>query len=691
MEPAQAPFKTFAIDVAPSGIHESPESKSIWFFHRLGDSAAYIFPSAMANVFSVKKDAIAKVLRRGKMPKESVTHNERKALIDLGLLKTMQGAHTPSFLRFDLAGPLFKHFGCDLLWESVRDELERLKKENLLEREAPREDGTALTQSLLLLDLAKPRRQALAEHLLSSEATEELVGMKDFCCTENNSQRLKRAPLREKSWKHYRQCIMRFYGYVSRMHPRLGFKLNHFTREDLVTEYMDHLRVSVGARGEQPRKGKSGIHTIKAFLDAGIKAVQYAYRAKGPSYAGVPSYRILLDHASEMQRQINIDVGHKTKAHIANWIDYPELVEKYEEFCEKVEKKIRGKSGVTDRTAGLIRDVIAMGLCLKTCPGRSADSYEMCIDEAAAMATLDESGDPMGRWVAKDSDKSGAYRIHLERHKNSSKAFNGKIEKDLPFDFSYWVDLYLEKARPYLLGSGICPYLFFQPRTLTAYNEGTYFHFLSTRFSNICGKKLGPTLIRKIIITHFESKGPTTQERESRSIAMGHSVVTAKQIYSKLVPSSNTDLAVRGLHAVITEVRDKKRNASEASQGSQGDDTTDSEDEAGDPLHLKIPRLLDVGEIPGHEGYYTMKSILDENEKKYLIHWEGYSKEEATWEPKRNVLAAATQLITDFHERRAAERAVTILRSPAAAGMTEVEAMVVDDEFIVLQSATECS
>ena len=482
---------------------------------------------------------------------------------------------------------------------------------------------------------------------------------------------------------------MRFYGYISRSHPKLGFKLSHFTREGLTAEYIEHIRATAGTRGERMRTGKVGVHSIKAFLDAGIKVLQYTYRAD-KDIANKPSYRSILIHAASMQRQINADVGHKTKAHIANWIDYTELLDAYDTFCHKVETQIRGKRGelrkLTARTAGLLRDVVALGLSLKTCPGRSADSYEMCINEAAAMSTLDTFGEPMGRWMAKDSEKvPGGYRVHLERHKNSSKAFNGKIEKDLPSDFSYWFDLYLEEARPYLLGSATSPFLFFQPRTLTEYNESTYYQFISTRFSTICGKKIGPTLIRKIVITHFEENGPTTQERESRSIAMGHTVGTQKQIYSKLVPSSKTALAVQGVHSVMDAVRLQKRNSTEASQESQGDDTTDSEDEGSDALHLKMPRLA-KGEIKGHRGFYTVQEILAETEQNYLVHWQGYPKDEATLEPKENIIDEA--LIADFCARRAAQSAVAIINSPAAAGMTDVEAMTVDDEFIVLQSAT---
>ena len=178
--PAFEPFEIYVTDNDPS--------RTIWFFHRAGDPKSYIYPASMANVFSVKKDAVAKVLRRGQMPIEATTHDERRALFDLGLVKAMQGARKPLFLRFDLSRPFFEHFGCDILWESMRDELEHLKKEKLLNCAAPMLETTGLTQAILQVDLAKPRRQALAEHLLSSEATEELVGMKDFCCTENNSQ-----------------------------------------------------------------------------------------------------------------------------------------------------------------------------------------------------------------------------------------------------------------------------------------------------------------------------------------------------------------------------------------------------------------------------------------------------------------------------------------------------------------------
>ena len=48
-------------------------------------------------------------------------------------------------------------------------------------------------------------------------------------------------------------------------------------------------------------------------------------------------------------------------------------------------------------------------------------------------------------------------------------------------------------------------------------------------------------------------------------------------------------------------------------------------------------------------------------------------------------------LVAAFCKRRAAQAVATILEGPAAIGMIEPEAMVVDDEFIILQSAVDCS
>ena len=157
------------------------------------------------------------------------------------------------------------------------------------------------------------------------------------------------------------------------------------------------------------------------------------------------------------------------------------------------------------------------------------------------------------------------------------------------------------------------------------------------------------------------------------------------------MPSSKTALAVEGMHVEMQAVRDGKRKSapSVSSQDTEEDESTASEDEDGDPLHLKVPRPLEDGEIEGHEGFFTVKEILDETPRKYLIHWEGYAKEEATWEPKGNIVDTA--LVAAFCKRRAAQAVATILEGPAAIGMIEPEAMVVDDEFIILQSDVDCS
>jgi hypothetical protein len=573
----------------------------------------------------------------------------------------------------------------------------RVESEEFLEQ--MQEDvGTGLTQAMEDVAISYKGRMALSEDHLGEDAKKELQALMLFCCRDENDERLKArcGPLREKSWKHYRQIIMRYYGFVSRTHPRVGLKLNLFTRREFIQEYREYLKESAASRPVKLGKLTNGTSTIKCFFDAGIKALQYLFRQEVMSYGNIPSYRYLLDMAAMLQQKINRDVGHMTKAHLENWVEYPELLESFLKFRNMVEKKMGGKTKMTPKIAALIKDVVALGISLLACPGRSADSYELCVDEATAMATLDGFGEPMGRWMAKDSDKvPGGYRIHLHRHKNSSKAFNGKIEKDLDADFSYWVDLYFKKARPYLLGSGSCPFLFFQPRTLSGYTQSNYYQFISQRFSVTCGKKIGPTLVRKIIITHFEALGATPQERESRAAAMGHTVQTAKQQYSMTMPSSKTELATSMMQSVIKDVRDGKRKSSDsmAGEGMQSqddeDDSTASEDEEGDPLHLKVPRLLEDGEIEGHEGFFTVKEILDETPRKYLIHWEGYAKEEATWEPKGNIVDKA--LVAAFCKRRAAQAVATILEGPAAIGMIEPEAMVVDDEFIILQSDVDCS
>ena len=660
----------------------------VWVFRRLGDPEAYIYPASMADVFAVKKNSIVQALIRGTMPLEATTKDEQKHLINLGLVKSMQGKHKPTFMRFDLSRPLFAHFGHDLLWQGAQKEVERHMSENPL-AELKEEESTGLTQAMDDVDISTKVRQALAEHLLGEVAKVELEAMKTFCCEEDNEERMRKRPLREKSWKHYRQTIMRYYGFVSRTHPRVTINLNLFSRRDFIKEYKNHLKESAALRPLKLGKLQNGASSFKCFLDAGIKALQYTYRGeKSRSYGTIPAYRYLLDMAAGAQLKINQDVGHLTKAHLVNWVEYTELLESYGKFRAKVEKRI-GKTGdMTQKLAGMITDVVVLGISLLGCPGRSADSYELCVDEQTAMTTLDAHGHPMGRWLAKDSETvPGAYRVHLYTHKNSSKAFNGKIEKDLDFDLSYWIDLYFEKARPCLLGSNSCPFLFFQPRTFSAYSDSNYYQFISQRFGAMCGKRIGATLLRKIIITHFEDLCPTEQERESRAIAMGHTVKTAKQQYSMALPSSKTALATSMVRSLNKDIRDGKRKSSAGSEGE--DDSTSSENEEGDPLHLKLPRILQEGEIEGYEGFYKVKEILDETEKKYYIHWEGYPKEKATWEPKRNIVDK--ELIAAFHKRRGAQAVAMIIDSPAAIGMTDPEAMIVDDEFIVLQSATDCS
>jgi len=123
----------------------------------------------------------------------------------------------------------------------------------------------------------------------------------------------------------------------------------------------------------------------------------------------------------------------------------------------------------------------------------------------------------------------------------------------------------------------------------TGYDHVTFYNYLSRRFSNLCGKKIGPTLVRKIVITYFEELGPSPQDRESRAFAMGHKEATAKQIYASCVPSSKTQLAGRLLHDAVASVQDNKRKTSKApletesqlgdSDNNGDEDTTSSEEE----------------------------------------------------------------------------------------------------------------
>ena len=563
---------------------------SIWVFFREEDQDPLVYPVSIAPIFAVTANSVLTTMRRAKMILEATTKDEQVSLMCKGLIKSLHGRTKPGLMRLELAIGLFKHYGCTVLYDGLKEEIAHAKKEGLLEEKTQSEDTpSGLTQAMDEVVISS-QRQALHENCLGDEARAELDAMKRFCVTPHHLERLRRGPLREKSWKHYRSAIMRFYGFLANTHPRTALKLSLFSRMDFVREYMTHLQESAKARPVKAGKARNGIHAVKVFLDAGIKALQYIFRAQGPGYTNIESYRVLLDLAAEMQRDINQDVGNKTKANIANWVDYEILIEAYVNFRAKAYKKLGDNPKMAKKSASLIKEVVALGLSLLVCPGRSADSYELCLDEPTAMATVDGFGDEMGRWIAKDAKIPGAYRVHLARHKNSSKAFNGKIEKDLPADFSFWIDLYLTKARPYLIGGNKCPFFFFQDRTSTGYDHNTYYSYLSIRFSKLCGKKIGPTLIRKIVITHFEELGPSPQDRESRAFAMGHKEVTAKQIYASCVPSSKTALAGRLLHDTVASVQSNKRKTSEApleaeSQGDSNDkgdedaDTTSSDDD----------------------------------------------------------------------------------------------------------------
>src|ERR1700733_4160135 len=77
--------------------------------------------------------------------------------------------------------------------------------------------------------------------------------------------------------------------------------------------------------------------------------------------------------------------------------------------------------------------------------------------------------------------------------------------------------------------------------------------------------------------------------------------------------------------------------------------------------HMVVPERVVIHSRPapeiqeeGEEPEWTVESILNQRQRgrqlQYLVKWQGYPIEEATWEPEAH-LTNATELIQEFQER----------------------------------------